>query len=161
MMGWLLSAIIDLFAMMVFAIMSAMTSLLSDVIGLKGAETLKGMAEAFPVAEEAYKVFLAGGFLICLTITVFQLFKALFGPLSEAESPVQLIVRTVFFLALIGFSIDICGFIIDIGTVPFQALNELKGEVAPLESDSVGDFAGKFLGAGVSGNVLQIGRAHV
>ena len=136
MISWLITAIIDMVATAVVIALEAITGVFTSLMGLSTeGKTLQTMAEIFPQAEEIYPVFLAGGFFICFTIAVFQLCKSMFGPLSEAESPVQLMVRTVFYTALIGLAIPICNGIIYIGAVPYEVMEDYFKPLNAIENN--------------------------
>jgi hypothetical protein len=122
-MEWILEHIVEFFADMIISTMNFLISVFQDGIGLDGDQTLAYFFTLFSFCKVSYEVFLWAGFFILFTICIFQLFKSLFGPLAEAESPLGLVVRTIIFTVLIAFAKDICQFIINIGTIPYQILN--------------------------------------
>lgn len=103
-------------------------TIFENSFGLKGSTTLDTFLAAFPVAAYCYQIFIIGGFFLLFTICVVQLFKSLFGPITEAEDPIKLVVRTCFFALLIAFSFQICSVMIDIGTVFNTAISDIEEE---------------------------------
>lgn len=125
-MGWILSQLINFLADLAESLINILIDLFSRGIGLQGNTTLASFFYLFPICKEAYGIFIWVGFFLLFTICVFQLFKSLMGPLSEAESPMLLVARTTFFCLLVGFSETICQYIINIATVPYQALSNMS-----------------------------------
>ena len=122
-MSWIFTQIINAVADAVQMLLNTLIKLFNEGIGLEGETTLYSFYTLFDFCKVAYEVFLWAGFFILFTICTFQLFKSFFGPLSEAESPVALIAKTVLFTGLVGFSDQIVQFAINIGTVPYGILN--------------------------------------
>ena len=122
-MSWIFTQIINAVADAVQMLLNTLIALFNKGIGLEGETTLYSFYTLFDFCKVAYEVFLWAGFFILFTICTFQLFKSFFGPLSEAESPVALIAKTVLFTGLVGFSDQIVQFAINIGTVPYKLLN--------------------------------------
>ena len=59
-------------------------------------------------------------------ITVWQLFKAFGGPISESEHPLQLIARSSIFALLIGYAKPIFEIVLDIARAPYTALMDIQ-----------------------------------
>lgn len=160
-MSWIFTQIINAVADAVEVLLNTLIALFNKGIGLEGETTLYSFYTLFDFCKVAYEVFLWAGFFILFTICTFQLFKSFFGPLSEAESPVALIAKTVLFTGLVGFSDQIVQFAINIGTVPYKLLNnpllfniELTSLV-PNISDITSSVA--LTGIVEAGAVLEIG----
>lgn len=73
------------------------------------------------------------GFSVLFIITVWQVFKAMFGNLTEAESPTKTIAKMIITAGFVGFSGTLCKIFFYIGTVPFEAFMNA--------SDSFTDFS--------------------
>lgn len=127
-MDFILTMIINAVADAVTGCFNLLIDLFQNGIGFSGKNgrtTLGSFFALFNFCQSAYTVFLWAGFFILFTICVFQLFKAFFGNIVEAESPLPLVVKTIVFTVMIAFSQDICQFIIGIGAVPYEILNKL------------------------------------
>lgn len=122
MVTWLVSALLDLVANTIMTIMFGLIALMSDSIGVQATrgETFELLNAVFPLAAKMYPFFRTAGVGICLLICVYQLFKALFGPISQAESPVILVTRTAFNILVISLSPLICGILLQICFAPYQ-----------------------------------------
>ena len=59
-------------------------------------------------------------------ITVWQLFKAFGGPISESEHPLQLVARSSIFALLIGYAKPIFEIVLDIARAPYTALMDIQ-----------------------------------
>ena len=128
-MDFILTMIINAVADAVASLFNLLIDLFQTGIGFsgdKGETTLGSFFTLFNFCKSAYVVFLWAGFFLLFTICVFQLFKSLFGPITEAESPLPLVARTIFFTGVVAFSQDICQFLISLGSVPYHLLNELS-----------------------------------
>lgn len=164
-MSWIFTQIINAVADAVQMLLNTLIKLFNEGIGLEGETTLYSFYTLFDFCKVAYEVFLWAGFFILFTICTFQLFKSFFGPLSEAESPVALIAKTVLFTGLVGFSDQIVQFAINIGTVPYEILNNPllihtgTTSIIPKISDitSSGVFAAGATSAVSGGAVLEMG----
>ena len=122
-MEWILEHIVEFVADMIISALNFLIGVFQNGVGLNGDQTLAYFFTLFSFCKVSYEVFIWAGFFILFTICVFQLFKSLFGPLSEAESPLGLVVRTIIFTVLIAFAKDICQFIINLGSIPYQILD--------------------------------------
>ena len=152
MITWILGAIIDFVSAAILTLLNWLVLAVSANIGLNYDDTFESMKQAFPFAEVVYPGFVAAGLSICFGICIFQVFKALFGPLAEAESPVTLCCRTTCFIILVAFSSTICSVFVDLGSAPYQAitkgLNDYGGEKmedAFSDPPSVDDFTDIFV----------------
>ena len=62
------------------------------------------MEEYFPFLSKAFDIMQYTAWAMLFLITVWQLFKAFGGPISESEHPLQLIARSSIFALLIGYA---------------------------------------------------------
>jgi len=83
---------------------------------------MTAMEEYFPFAVSAYTVIQYTAWALLLLIVSWQLFRAFGGPLTEAESPVQLLARGAIFAFLIAYAKPIFSIALDIARAPYTAL---------------------------------------
>lgn len=84
------------------------------------------MEEYFPFVSKAFDVMQYMAWAVLFLITVWQLFRAYGGPITEAENPWQLVVRSALFAFLIGYAKPIFMLALDIARAPYTALMDLQ-----------------------------------
>mgnify|MGYP006866381719 FL=1 len=84
------------------------------------------MEEYFPFLSKAFDVMQYTAWAMLFLITVWQLFKAFGGPISESEHPLQLIARSSIFALLIGYAKPIFEIVLDIARAPYTALMDVQ-----------------------------------
>ena len=84
------------------------------------------MEEYFPFLSKAYDVMQYTAWAMLFLITVWQLFKAFGGPISESEHPLQLVARSSIFALLIGYAKPIFEIVLDIARAPYTALMDIQ-----------------------------------
>mgnify|MGYP001094474400 FL=1 len=84
------------------------------------------MEEYFPFLSKAFDVMQYTAWAILFLITVWQLFKAFGGPISESEHPLQLVARSSIFALLIGYAKPIFEIVLDIARAPYTALMDIQ-----------------------------------
>lgn len=84
------------------------------------------MEEYFPFLSKAFDIMQYTAWAMLFLITVWQLFKAFGGPISESEHPLQLIARSSIFALLIGYSKPIFEIVLDIARAPYTALMDIQ-----------------------------------
>lgn len=104
-----------------------------NMFGMDGANTLNLFHYVFPFTDTVWNVCMYAGFFVLFIITVWQVFKAMFGNLTEAESPTKTIAKMIITAGFVGFSGTLCKIFFYIGTVPFEAFMNA--------SDSFTDFS--------------------
>ena len=62
------------------------------------------MEQYFPFVTEAFSIFQYSAWALLFLITVWQLFRVFGGPVTEAENPWQLLIRSAIFALLIGYA---------------------------------------------------------
>lgn len=80
------------------------------------------MEEYFPFVTKAFDIMQYTAWAILFLITVWQLFRAFGGPITEAENPWHLLVRSALFALLIMYSKEIFGIVLEIARGPYSAL---------------------------------------
>lgn len=87
---------------------------------------MTGMEEYFPFLSKAFDVMQYTAWAMLFLITVWQLFKAFGGPITESEHPLQLIARSSIFAVLIAFAKPIFELTLDIARAPYTALMDIQ-----------------------------------
>jgi len=122
MLDWIFEGIVNWIATIATQVMDAIAGLFLDALGTD----LTTMEEYFPFLEKAYEVMQYTAWAILFLITVWQLFRVFGGPISEAESPWILVVRSAMFAVLIGYAKPIFEITLDIARAPYTALMDLE-----------------------------------
>lgn len=94
----------------------------TDIFQLNGDQTLKLFFATFPKTEDVMDWSKWCGLLLILIIFFVQLIKIMAGPVTKAERPLSLVVRTVVFGAALSLSKLLCEFIFTVATGPFKAM---------------------------------------
>lgn len=102
-------------------LMDAVSGLFLNALGTD----MVAMEEYFPFVSKAFDVMQYTAWAILFLITVWQLFRIFGGPITEAEEPWQLVVRSALFALLIGFAKPIFTIALDIARAPYTALMDL------------------------------------
>lgn len=156
-MAWVLEKLI---LITVEACMLALTMLaekMQNVFGLSGTDTLDFFFDTFREApKQMYRMFLIIAFGILFIAMIYQIFKAFFGPLTEAEPPSRVVIRTAFFALLVANSQYVVAFVLEIATIPYKAIafdgDSMAGLMDANWSDAIasldlsaGDIAGDYI----------------
>lgn len=86
---------------------------------------MTAMEEYFPFINKAFEVVQYTAWAVLFLITVWQLFRVFGGPISEAENPWQLVVRSALFALMIGYAKKIFLIALDIARAPYTALMDV------------------------------------
>ena len=101
------------------------SSLLDTVSGLfleaLGTD-MTAMEEYFPFVARAFSVIQIMAWAVLFLITVWQLFRVFGGPITEAENPWQLLLRSALFAVLIGYAKPIFLLALEIARAPYTSL---------------------------------------
>ena len=84
------------------------------------------MESYFPFVSTAFTVMQYIAWTILFLITVWQLFRSFGGPITEAENPWSLILRSALFAVLIWFAKPIFLYVLEIAKAPYTALMDLS-----------------------------------
>lgn len=118
-------------------LLSLMALSLIDVFQLSGSDTLDYFFNVFNGIEttgvtsgaaaggifgQAYKLFMYCAFAIIFLGMLYQIFKAFFGPLVQAESPGRVILKSIFFAILVANAQNLVALVFEIATIPFAAI---------------------------------------
>ena len=84
--------------------------------------SMSTMEEYFPFITMAFSIMQYTAWALLFLITVWQLFRAFGGPITEAENPWHLLIRSSIFALMIGFAKPIFELALDIARAPYTAL---------------------------------------
>ena len=84
------------------------------------------MEEYFPFLSKAFDIMQYTAWAMLFIITVWQLFKAFGGPITESEHPLQLVARSSIFALLIAYAKPIFEMVLDIARAPYTALMDIQ-----------------------------------
>ncbi len=136
-------------------VMNILDMISSSVLGALGCN-MDTFKRYFPAADTMYKIFVALALGLILLNLLWQLFKNFGASIgSEAEDPVKLTVRSMFFIMLAYFSDDILNIILKIGGTPYNWI--LTEELPPLNFANFNSVLGVILGVVANGSVALIG----
>lgn len=116
--SWIFESIVNWVASIVTSIMDAVSGIFLNALGTD----MTAMEQYFPFVTEAFSIFQYTAWALLFLITVWQLFRVFGGPVTEAENPWQLLVRSAIFAILIGYAKPIFLLALDIARAPYTAL---------------------------------------
>ena len=121
-MGWIFEGIVDWVASTVTDLMDAVSGMFLNALGTD----MFVMESYFPFVAKAFTVMQYIAWTILFLITVWQLFRSLGGPITEAENPWSLILRSCLFAVLIWFAKPIFLYVLEIARAPYTALMDIS-----------------------------------
>ena len=121
-LDWIFEGIVGWVASIVSQLFDAVSGLFLEALGTD----MTAMEEYFPFVTEAYDVMQVTAWAILILITVWQLFRAFGGPITEAENPWHLVVRGAIFAFLIGYAKPIFSACLSIARAPYTSLMDLS-----------------------------------
>ena len=120
-MNWIFEGIVDWVARTTTDLMDAVSGIFLNAL----ATDMLAMESYFPFVSTAFTVMQYIAWTILFLITVWQLFRSFGGPITEAENPWSLILRSALFAVLIWFVKPIFLYVLEIAKAPYTALMEL------------------------------------
>ena len=120
-LDWIFEGIVGWVASIVSSLMDAVSGLFLEALGTD----MTAMEEYFPFVAKAYDVMQITAWAILILITVWQLFRAFGGPITEAENPWHLIIRAALFALLIGYAKPIFTTCLSIARAPYTSLMDI------------------------------------
>ena len=120
-LDWIFEGIVGWIASIVSQLFDAVSGLFLEALGTD----MTAMEEYFPFVTKAYDVMQITAWAILILITVWQLFRAFGGPITEAENPWHLVVRGAIFAFLIGYAKPIFSACLSIARAPYTSLMDL------------------------------------
>ena len=169
MLDWIFEGIAEWIGGIVSSMMDAVSGIF---LGALGAD-MTTMEEYFPFVKSAFSVLQYTAWALLFLITVWQLFRSLGGPLSEAENPWQLVARSALFAVLIAYAKPIFEICLSIARAPYLALMDSGTDAAftfaGIESTLTNGLTTVAAASTIVGLLLmiillvslEIGRAHV
>jgi len=135
-------------------VMNILDMISSSVLGALGC-SMDTFLRYFPAAETMYSIFVAMAIGIILLNLVWQLFKN-FGLAMgiEAEDPIKLIIRSIFFILLVYYSDEILAIILKIGGTPYSWI--MTEELPPINFANFNSILLTVLGVVASGSISLI-----
>ena len=121
MLDWIFEAIIDWVARTVTSVMDAVSGIFLNALGTD----MLAMEEYFPFVTRAFTIMQYTAWALLFIILVWQLFKTFGGPITEAEEPCGLVLRSSLFAILIYFAKPIFLYVLDIARAPYTALMDV------------------------------------
>lgn len=118
MLDWIFEGVANWVASIMTQLMDAVSGIFLEALGTD----MTAMEEYFPFVVSAYTVIQYAAWALLFLIVVWQLFRVFGGPLTEAESPWQLLARGGLFAFLIGNAKPIFSIALDIARAPYTAL---------------------------------------
>lgn len=135
-------------------VMNILDMISSSVLGALGCN-MDTFIRYFPAAETMYHIFVALAIGLILLNMVWQLFKNLGLAMgTEAEDPIKLVIRSVFFIMLAMFSDEILDIVLKIGGTPYNWI--MTEELPPLNFANFNSVLLTILGVVASGSVALI-----
>ena len=122
MIDWIFEEIIKWVSKVVTRLLDAVSGLFLNVLGTD----MTVMETYFPFLGKAFSVMQYLSWTLLFLITVWQLFRAFGGPITEAENPWSLLARSALFAFLIGFAKPIFLFVLQIAKAPYTAFLEIS-----------------------------------
>ena len=135
-------------------VMNILDMISSSVLGALGCN-MNTFIRYFPVAETMYHIFIALAIGLILLNMVWQLFRN-FGLAmgTEAEDPVKLVIRSVFFIMLVMFSNEILEIVLKIVGTPYSWI--MTEELPSLNFEYFNSVLLTILGVVANGSVALI-----
>lgn len=122
MLDWIFEGIVDWVAGIVTDVMDAISGLFLHALGTD----MTAMEVYFPFVGKAFTIMQYAAWAILLIVTVWQLFRAFGGPVTEAEDPWTLLLRSALFAFLIWFAKPIFLYVLEIAKAPYDALMDVS-----------------------------------
>ena len=98
MLDWIFEGIVTWVSSIASELMDAVSRVFLDALGTD----MDAMEGYFPFVTKAFEVMQYMAWAVLFLITVWQLFRVFGGPITEAENPWQLLLRSALFALLVG-----------------------------------------------------------
>lgn len=122
MLDWIFEGIVTWVSRIASELMDAVSRVFLDALGTD----MDAMEGYFPFVTKAFEVMQYMAWAVLFLITVWQLFRVFGGPITEAENPWQLLLRSALFALLVGAARPIFTMALDIARAPYTALMEVS-----------------------------------
>lgn len=124
MLDWIFEGIVTWVSSIASQLMDAVSRVFLDALGTD----MDAMEGYFPFVTKAFEVMQYMAWAVLFLITVWQLFRVFGGPITEAENPWQLLLRSALFALLVGAARPIFTMALDIARAPYTALMDVSME---------------------------------
>lgn len=124
MLDWIFEGIVTWVSSIASQLMDAVSRVFLDALGTD----MDAMEGYFPFVTKAFEVMQYMAWAVLFLITVWQLFRVFGGPITEAENPWQLLLRSALFALLVGAARPIFTMALDIARAPYTALLDVSME---------------------------------
>jgi RecG-like helicase len=155
-MDFALNGIVNWLYTQVAALLSFVSTSFLTTMGC----TLKTFDTYFPFAKDAYTVIQGFAFGLLLLIFLFQVFKNYLGPMTDAENPVFLLIKTCIFMVPVLAAKNLYEWMLDIVGTPYNALMGMGTDVntvgSALQWKSIGDSITNSAGGGIIGMIIAL-----
>lgn len=121
-LDWIFEGIVNWVSSVVTKLMDAVSGLFLGALGTN----MTAMEEYFPFVARAFTIMQYTAWVILFLVTVWQLFRAFGGNITEAESPGPLVLRSAFFAFLIYYAKPIFLYLLKIATAPYTVLMDVS-----------------------------------
>ena len=121
-LDWIFEGIVTWISGIASELMDAVSGIFIGALGTD----MTVMEEYFPFVTKAFDVMQYAAWAMLFLITVWQLFRAFGGPITESENPWQLVLRSAIFALLIGYAKPIFMLALDIARAPYTALMDIS-----------------------------------
>ncbi len=157
MLDWIFDGIVGWVSSVVTKLMDAVSGLFLGALGTD----MTAMEEYFPFVSKAFTIIQFTAWTLLFLITIWKLFRAFGGPITEAENPLALIMRATIFALLIGFAKPVFLYVLKIARAPYTALMDVTMgsedfTFAGIESVLRSGLISVVAGASVVGSLLVI-----
>ena len=122
MLDWIFEGIVTWVSSIASELMDAVSRVFLAALGTD----MDAMEGYFPFVVKAFDILQYMAWTILFLITVWQLFRVFGGPITEAENPWQLLLRSALFAVLVGAARPIFTMVLDIARAPYTALMEVS-----------------------------------
>lgn len=122
MLDWIFEGIVTWVSSIAADLMDAVSGIFLQALGTD----MSAMEGYFPFVTKAFDVMQYMAWTVLFLITVWQLFRVFGGPITEAENPWQLLLRSALFALLVGAARPIFTIALDIARAPYTALLDVS-----------------------------------
>ena len=121
-LDWIFEGIVNWIASIMSSGMDAISGIFLGALGTD----MSVMEEYFPFITKTFEIMQYTAWALLFIITIWQLFRAFGGPITESENPWHLLVRSVIFTLMIWFARPIFNTALDIARAPYSALIDAR-----------------------------------
>lgn len=157
MLDWIFDGIVGWVSSVVTKLMDAVSGLFLGALGTD----MTAMEEYFPFVSKAFTIIQFTAWTLLFLVSIWKMFRAFGGPITEAENPLTLLMRSVVFALLIGFAKPVFLYVLKIARAPYTALMDVMMGAedftfAGIESVLRSGLISVVSGASVVGSLLVI-----